>query len=34
MLKGLWEVLEILGVLLVWWLVSVYLAPRVKGGFS
>jgi hypothetical protein len=33
-MKGLWEVLEILGVLLVWLLVSVYVAPRVKGGFS
>lgn len=33
-MKGLYEVLEILGVLLLWLLVSVYLAPRVKGGFS
>lgn len=33
-MKGLFEVLEILGILLLWLLVSVYLAPRVKGGFS
>lgn len=33
-MKGLWEVLEILGFLLLWWLVAVYVAPRVKGGFS
>jgi len=33
-MKGLFEVLEILGVLLLWLLVSIYLAPRVKGGFS
>lgn len=33
-MKGLFEVLEILGVLLLWLLVSVYLAPRVKGGWS
>jgi hypothetical protein len=33
-MKGLWEVLEIFGVLALWLLVSVYVAPRVKGGFS
>jgi hypothetical protein len=33
-MKGLTEVLEILGVLLLWFLVSVFVAPRVKGGFS
>ncbi len=33
-MKGLWEVMEILGVLFAWLLVSIYLVPRVKGGFS
>jgi len=33
-MKGFWEVMEILGVLLFWLLVSIYVVPRVKGGFS
>jgi hypothetical protein len=34
LMTGFWEVLEILGVLLAWLGVSIYVAPRVKGGFS
>lgn len=33
-MKGLCEVLEIIGVLLFWFFLSVWVAPRVKGGFS
>lgn len=33
-MKGFWEVMEVLGILFCWLLISIYVVPRVKGGFS
>jgi hypothetical protein len=33
-MEGWKEVLEILGFLIFWLLLTIYVAPRVKGGFS
>jgi len=33
-MEGWREVLEILGFLLIWFLLTIYVAPKVKGGFS
>jgi len=33
-MEGWREVLEIFGFLVIWFLLTIYVAPRVKGGFS
>jgi hypothetical protein len=33
-MAGWYEVLEILGFLIFWLLLTIYVAPRIKGGFS